>query len=85
MLEHKIDLRAFVCRCARLWHLRNIVDDVSATTTVLRDAGNVFKITPMLAVVLKDQTGNLADALEVLSNHNINIEYLYALADGKHD
>ena len=52
---------------------------------MLRDAGNVFKITPMLAVVLKDQTGNLADALEVLSNHNINIEYLYALADGKHD
>ncbi len=52
---------------------------------MLRDTGNVFKITPMLDVLLEDQTGNLADALEVLGYHNINIEYLYAFADGKHD
>ena len=84
--EHNIDLRALSLADVQDYGiLRIIVDDVYAATTVLRDAGYVFKITPMLAVVLKDQAGSLADALEVLGSHNINIEYLYAFAGREQD
>ena len=84
--EHKIDMRALSLADVQDYGiLRIIVDDVYAATTVLRNASYVFKITPMLAVVLKDQAGSLADALEVLGEHNINIEYLYAFAGREHD
>ena len=77
--EHTIDLRALSLADVQDYGiLRIIVDDVYAASNVLRNASYVFKITPMLAVMLKDQAGSLADALEVLGNHAINIEYLYA-------
>ena len=84
--EHDIDMRALSLADVQDYGiLRIIVDDVYAATTVLRNANYVFKITPMLAVVLKDQAGSLADALEVLGNNTINIEYLYAFGGREHD
>ena len=84
--EHNIDLRALSLADVQDYGiLRIIVDDVYAASNVLRNANYVFKITPMLAVVLKDQAGSLADALEVLGNHNINIEYLYAFGGREQD
>ena len=84
--EHAIDLRALSLADVQDYGiLRIIVDDVYAASNVLRNANYVFKITPMLAVVLKDQAGSLADALGTLGNHNINIEYLYAFAGREHD
>lgn len=84
--ENNIDLRALSLADVQDYGiLRIIVDDVYATSTVLRNANYVFKITPMLAVVLKDRAGGLADALDILGNHNINIEYLYAFTGREQD
>lgn len=77
--EHNIDMRALSLADVQDYGiLRIIVDDVYAASNVLRDGNYVFKITPMLAVVLNDEAGSLADALEILGKHDINIEYLYA-------
>lgn len=84
--ENHIDLRALSLADVQDYGiLRIIVDDVYATSTVLRNANYIFKITPVLAVTLKDRAGSLADALDVLGANNINIEYLYAFAGREHD
>lgn len=77
--ENGIDIRALsIADVEDYGILRIIVDDVYKTTTILKSANYVFKITPVLAVPLKDSSGSLADVLDVLGNAGINIEYLYA-------
>lgn len=77
--ENDIDIRALsIADVEDYGILRIIVDDVYKTTNVLKNANYVFKITPVLAVPLKDSSGSLAEVLDVLGNANINIEYLYA-------
>lgn len=77
--EHNIDLRALsVAEGADYGIVRIIVDDVYKASTVLKDANYVFKITPVLAIPLKDAAGGLAEVLDVLGDNNINIDYLYA-------
>ena len=77
--EHDIDMRALsIAEVEDYGILRLIVDDVDKASKVLKEADYVFKITPVLAVPLKDESGALADALVVLGKNGINIEYLYA-------
>lgn len=77
--ENGIDMRALsIADVEDYGILRIIVDDVYKTSTVLKNAEYVFKITTVLAVPLKDAAGSLADALDVLGTNTINIEYLYA-------
>lgn len=77
--ENGIDMRALsIADVEDYGILRVIVDDLYKTTTVLKGANYVFKITPVLAVPLRDSSGSLADVLDVLGEGNINIEYLYA-------
>lgn len=77
--ENGIDLRALSLADVQDYGiLRIIVDDIYATSTVLKKAEYVFRITPVLAVSLRDESGSLADALDVLGENHINIEYLYA-------
>ena len=84
--EHGIDLRALsVAEGGDYGIVRIIVDDVYKASTVLKDADYIFKITPVLAVPLRDVSGGLAGVLEVLGNNNINIEYLYAFVARKRD
>lgn len=77
--ENHIDLRALsIADVEDYGILRVIVNDVHKTSIVLKNAGYVFKITPVVAVPLSDKPGNLADVLDILGDAGINIEYLYA-------
>lgn len=77
--ENDIDMRALSLADVQDYGiLRVIVDNVYNTSTVLKNAGYVFRITPVIAVPLKDQSGSLADVLDVLGRNDINVEYLYA-------
>lgn len=77
--DNNIDLRALSLADVQDYGiLRIIVNDVYKTSTVLKNASYVFKITPVLGVPLKDSAGGLADVLNILGENNINIEYLYA-------
>lgn len=76
---NQIDLRALsIADVEDYGILRVIVDDVHKTSIVLKNAGYIFKITPVVAVPLSDKPGNLADVLDILGRSEINIEYLYA-------
>ncbi|MBQ3155043.1 MAG: acetolactate synthase, partial [Clostridia bacterium] len=52
--------------------------DVDGALAVLRESGHIVNITPVTAVKISDAPGRLAQALAVLNEKGINIEYLYA-------
>ena len=65
--------------------LRVIVNDPLETACVLKDAGYVASITPVLAVEVVDEPGSLFAILDVLAENNINLEYTYAFISKKQD
>ena len=84
LAEHNIDMRAFsLAETSDFGIARLIVDDVLATATVLKDAGFVCSLTPVLAVAVPDVPGGLNQVLELLAADEINVEYMYAFLSGK--
>ena len=63
--------------------VRVIVDDVYKASTVLKDAGFIYSMKDVIAVELADQPGSLANALNILSQKDINVEYMYAFTNQK--
>ena len=57
---------------------RIIADDAFEASNVLKSAGFVSSLTPVLAVEIPDEVGALAKVLKVFNEGNINIEYMYA-------
>ena len=79
LAEHEIDMRAFsLAEASDFGIARVIVDDIYKTTTVLRDAGFIHSVSPVLAVALPDTPGGLNAILDCLSGAAINVEYMYA-------
>ena len=64
---------------------RLIADDSYKTVRVLKEAGYVCSITPVLAVAISDVSGSLLKILDIMSEHNINLEYTYAFAGRRKD
>ncbi|MBR1586375.1 MAG: acetolactate synthase [Clostridia bacterium] len=84
LAEQQIDMRAFTLAEASDFGIaRIIVDDVFATTTVLRDNGFIHSVSPVLAVALSDAPGGLYQALDALEEAGVNVEYMYAFLGGK--
>ena len=63
--------------------VRLIADDVYKAATVLKEAGYVHSITPVLAVAIADVPGGLNKVLQVLTDAKVNVEYMYAFLGGK--
>ncbi len=79
-----VDMRAFsLAETSEFGIARMIVDNVIETATVLKDAGYICSLTPVLAVAIPDVPGGLHRVLDVLSGAKINIEYMYAFLGGK--
>ena len=84
--QNQIDMRALsVADAQDFGILRIIVDDSYKTACVLKDAGYVFSITPVLAVEIPDQPGSLVQVLEVLAQSGVNLEYTYAFITRRKD
>ena len=80
-----IDMRAFsLSETSDFGIARILADDVLDTVSVLKDAGFVSAITPVIAVSVGNTPGSLNRVLTVLSDANINVEYMYAFA-GKNE
>ncbi|MCR4690766.1 MAG: ACT domain-containing protein [Lachnospiraceae bacterium] len=60
--------------------VRIIVDDVYETTTILKDAGYINKLTSVVIAELPDVPGGLNQILKVFASEKINLEYMYALS-----
>ena len=58
--------------------LRLIVSDVEKAKVALSENDCVVSITKVIGVEIPDVAGGLSSVLELMSNNNINVEYLYA-------
>ncbi len=84
LAQHKIDMRALsLAETKDFGIVRIIVDNVYAATTVLKEAGYVHSLTPVVGVAIPDIPGGLNKVLQVLTNAKINVEYMYAFLGGK--
>ncbi len=79
LANHNVDLRALsMADTQEFGVLRLMVKDVDSALAVLRESGHIVNVTPVIAVKISDAPGRLAQALSVLNEAGINIEYLYA-------
>ena len=84
LAENQIDMRAFsLAETSDFGIARIIVDDIDKTTAVLKEAGFVHSITPVIGVALSDTPGGLDSILQVLADAQVNIEYMYAFLGGR--
>ena len=84
LAQNQIDMRAFsLAETSDFGIARIIVDDVYKTTTVLKDAGYVHNITPVLGVAIPDVPGGLNKVLQALTDAKVNVEYMYAFLGGR--
>ncbi len=61
--------------------LRIVVDHSDVAIRVLRENQFVANFTDVVAIEVPDQPGGLASILKLLSEHNVNIEYMYGFVE----
>lgn len=65
--------------------LRMIVSDSEKCKASLKEAGFSAHLTPVIAVKLSHQVGQLQSILSEIDKAGMNIEYMYAMATGNND
>ncbi|MDR3062725.1 MAG: acetolactate synthase [Methanobrevibacter sp.] len=63
--------------------LRIVVNDPKKGKKLLEEKQFIVKITPIVGVELSDTPGGLSSVLKILTDNNINLEYLYAFTHEK--
>lgn len=77
--NHNINLRALsIAETQDFGILRLIVNDEKEAEKILKEEGYLIKITEVVGVKIGDAPGKLTEALKVLNENKINMEYLYA-------
>ena len=77
--NHNINLRALsIAETQDFGILRLIVNDEKEAEKLLKEEGYLIKITEVVGVKIGDAAGKLTEALKVLNENKINMEYLYA-------
>ena len=84
LADASVDMRALsLAETQEFGIVRIIVDNVYGATTVLKEAGFVHQITPVLGVAIPDTPGGLTKVLQTLADAGVNVEYMYAFLGGK--
>ena len=79
LAKHNINLRALsIAETQDFGILRLIVNDEETAEKPLSEAGYLIKITEVVGVKIGDAPGKLTEALRILDENDINMEYLYA-------
>jgi hypothetical protein len=82
LAKNQINIRALsIADTSEFGILRLIVPEPDKAKKVLEKAGFTVKENNVVAVEVADRPGGLADVLKVLSNADINVEYLYAFVE----
>jgi len=77
--RHNINLRALsIAETQDFGILRLIVNDEATAEKILAEEGYLIKTTDVVGVKIGDEPGKLSEALKVLDDNKINMEYLYA-------
>jgi len=61
--------------------LRIVVDHSDVAIKLLRENQFVANFTDVVAIEVPDQPGGIASILKVLSEHDVNIEYMYGFVE----
>ena len=78
--ENSIDLKALnIAETADYGILRIISDDSDKAAKLLRDNGFIVIETPVAAAAVPNKAGGLNDLLNIISNEEIDIEYMYSV------
>ena len=84
LAQGQIDMRALsLAETKDFGIVRLIVNDLYKTTTLLKDAGYVHSLAPVVGVAIPDVPGGLNRVLQVLTDAKVNVEYMYAFLGGK--
>ncbi|MCR5212090.1 MAG: acetolactate synthase [Lachnospiraceae bacterium] len=84
LAENKVNMRATSLAETKDFGIaRIIVDDDYEASNVLKQAGFINSLTPVLAVEIKNEVGALSKTLQVFSEGAINIEYMYSFLSVK--
>ena len=77
--NNNINLRALsLADTTNFGILRIIVDEPNKVEKILRENGMTVSVDSVLSICVDDKPGGLAQALKVLADNNMDIEYLYA-------
>ena len=84
LAQNQVDMRALSLAETKDFGIaRIIVDNLYQATTVLKEAGYVHSVTPVLGVAIPDTPGGLNKVLQVITNAGVNVEYMYAFLGGR--
>ena len=79
LAKNNVNLRALsLAETEDFGILRLIVNDEKTAEAVLEQNGYFIKVIDVIGVKIGDAPGKLTEALSVLADANINVEYLYA-------
>ncbi len=79
LATHGVNIRALsIADTEDFGILRLIVSDTDTACATLTEQGYLLKVTDVVGVKIGDQPGKLSQALRVLDEAHINMEYLYA-------
>ena len=77
--QNNVNLRALsIAETQEFGVLRLIVNDEVTAERVLAENGYLIKVIDVVGVKISDEPGKLGEALAVLDEADINVEYLYA-------
>ncbi len=77
--ENGIDISALsIADTTHFGILRLIVNKPAEAEAVLKGHGYTVSLSDVLAIAIEDTPGALAEALDILTDENIGIEYIYA-------
>jgi hypothetical protein len=81
MADHHINISAFsIAETADYGILRMIVNKPEETEKMLKEAGFSVHRTDVICLIVPHKPGGLYRALQILSDSNISVEYMYAFA-----
>ncbi|MDD5455928.1 MAG: ACT domain-containing protein [Candidatus Margulisbacteria bacterium] len=84
--DNKINIRALsLAETSDFGVLRMIVDKPDEAVKVIKTNNFTVKITEVVAVEVPDKIGGLAGVLKIVDSASINIEYMYAFVEKKHE
>ncbi len=77
--KEDIDIRAMsVYDTTEYGILRAVVDDPDKAVEVLKKNGIVAMLSDIMAVNPEDRKGSLNEIFHILSNNNVNVDYIYS-------
>ncbi len=86
LAEHGVDLKALsIADTAKFGILRMIVSEPDKVLKIVHEANFTASETEVLGIEVEDRAGGLAEVLEVLTDNDIAVEYLYSFVRSQHD